>query len=104
MLEDFRVIQVRALKVITKGFRVTARAALDIEAYVLFIKQRFEKLTNDTMLRIMTTSFYKQIINKRFKAHNKRTTSLKMLTVSFRKLIDIRTRNIKKIVLFIESS
>ena len=103
MLEDLRVIQARALRVVTGGFRATARAALDIEAYVLLIKQRLEKLTNDTMLRIVATSSYKQIIGKRFKAHNRRTTPLEMLTASFRKLTGIRARDIEKVVLFIES-
>ena len=59
---------------------------------------------NDIMLRIVITSFYKQIISKRFKIHNKKTTSLKMLTVNFKKLIDIKARNIKKVVFFIKSS
>ena len=38
MFENFRVIQIRALKVITKSFRVTTKTALNIETYVLFIK------------------------------------------------------------------
>ena len=103
MLEDLQVIQARALRVVTGAFRATARAALDVEAYMLPIKQRLEKLTNDTMLRIVATPSYKYVIGRRSKAQNRRTTPLETLTARFRRHTGIRARDIEKVEPFVEA-
>ena len=103
MLEDLQVIQARALRIVTGAFRATARAALDVEAYMLPIKQRLEKLTNDTMLRIVATPSYKYAIGRRSKAQNRRTTPLETLTARFRRHTGIRARDIEKVEPFVEA-
>ena len=67
MLKNFRNIQIKTLKIITKAFKTTVKLTLNIKVYVLSIKQRLKKLINDIMLRIVITSLYKNIINKQFK-------------------------------------
>ena len=104
MLENLQIIQVKALRLMTEVFRITTRAALNVEIYMLSIKQRFEKLINDIMLRIMITSFYKYVIDRKFKTQNRRITSLKTLIAKFRKHTNIKARNIEKIEPFVETS
>ena len=104
MLKNFRNIQTRILKIITKTFKATTKSALNIKVYVLSIKQRLKKLINDIMLRIIVTSLYKNIINKRFKKQKRKRTSLKKLTFKFKKRIEMKSKNIKKIKSFIISS
>ena len=104
MLENLQIIQVKTLRIMTEAFRVTTKAALDVEIYMLPIKQRLEKLINDIMLRIMITSFYKYVIDRRFKAQNRRITSLKTLIAKFRRHTDIKARNIEKVESFVEVS
>ena len=101
MLEDFRNIQARALRVVTGAFRATAKSALDIEAYVLPIKQCLEKLTNDTMLRIVATPSYKSIIGKRSRKQERRRTPLEKLTSRFRKRTGMKPGSIEKLEPFI---
>ena len=90
MLENLRNIQVKALRVVTRAFRATTKSALNIEAYVLSIKQRLEKFINNIMLCILVIPLYKNIINKRFKKRKRRQTSLKTLTFRFRNRTEIR--------------
>ena len=104
MLENLQIIQVKTLKIITKIFRVTAKAALNIKIYMLSIKQCLKKFINDIMLRIIVISFYKYVINKKFKAQNKKIILLKTLIVKFKKHTNIKTKNIKKIKSFVEIS
>ena len=99
-----QIIQARILKVMTKVFRVTTKATLNVKIYMLSIKQRFEKLINDIMFRIVITSFYKHVINKKFNTQNRRITLLKTLIVKFKKHASIKARNIKKIESFVETS
>ena len=101
MLKNFRNIQTRALKIITKTFKTTTKLALNIKVYVLSIKQRLKKLINDIMLRIIITSSYKNIINKQFKKQKRKRTSLKKLIFKFKKRIEIKSKSIKKIKSFI---
>ena len=71
---------------------------------MLSIKQRFEKLINDIMFRIVITPSYKHVINKKFNAQNRRITSLKTLIAKFKRHASIKARNIKKIESFVETS
>ena len=70
---------------------------------MLPIKQRLEKLTNDTMLRIVATPSYKYAIGRRSKAQNRRTTPLETLTARFRRHTGIRARDIEKVEPFVEA-
>ena len=92
------------MKIITKTFKAITKLTLNIKVYVLSIKQRLKKLINDIMFRIIITSLYKNIINKRFKKQKQKRTSLKKLTFKFKKRIEMKSKNIKKIKLFIISS
>ena len=56
------------------------------------------------MFRIKVTFFYKHVINKKFIIYNKRKTSLKTLTIKFKKFINVKTKKLKKLKLFIETS
>ena len=67
MFKNLQIIQVKTLRIITKVFRVTAKATLNIKIYILSIKQRFKKFINNIMFRIIIISFYKYVINKKFK-------------------------------------
>ena len=94
MLKELREIQAR--NSVTKGFRAVTRSALDIEVFVLSIKQRLKKLTSDTMLQIVATSTYKEIIKNKFKKTNKTLTSLKMFTTRFRKKTSLKIKDLEQ--------
>ena len=101
MLKNLRNIQAKVLKIIIKAFKATTKSALNIKVYVLSIKQRLKKLINDIMLRIIITSLYKNIINKRFKKQKRKRISLKKLNFKFKKRIEMKSKSIKKIKSFI---
>ena len=104
MLKNFRNIQVKVLRMIIKAFKTTTKSTLNIKVYVLSIKQQLKKLINDIMFRIIITSLYKSIINKRFKKQKRKRTSLKKLIFKFKKRIEMKSKSIKKIKSFIISS
>ena len=76
MLTALQTVQARALRVVTGAFKATPRPALDIEANVIPIKQRLEKLTYNTMLRIASTPTYNRIIEGRSKRRHRQLPPL----------------------------
>ena len=65
ILADLETIQARAVRVITDAFCATFKPALDMETYLLPIKQQLNKLTSEAMLRITATSVLKTVIKGR---------------------------------------
>ena len=101
MLKTLQTIQIKTLKIIIEDFKTTFLSILNIEAYVLSIKQRFEKHICNIMLRITITFTYEKIIEKKFKRRNKRMSSLKILTARYEKISNMKIKNLKKVMSYV---
>ena len=104
-------IQSTAVRKITDAFRVISAPALDVETYLLSIKQQLKKLTSEVVLRIATSPSHNNIIklrterwkSKRRPRKNRKTSSLKRHIKRF----EIRygsIQQIEKLQLFSTSS
>ncbi|KAF2184787.1 hypothetical protein K469DRAFT_727021 [Zopfia rhizophila CBS 207.26] len=55
-------IQKRAAQIITRAFKTTTRATIDVEAYLLPALQQLEQTSLEATIRIRTTPLYEEII------------------------------------------
>lgn len=62
VLKSLQSIQGRVLKVVTGAFKATSLPALDIEAFVMPIRQRLDKLFCESLLRIVSSQLYETIV------------------------------------------
>lgn len=65
VLKSLQSIQGRALKVVTGAFKATSLPALDIEAFVLPIQQKLDKLSCESLLQIASCQRYKTVVTQR---------------------------------------
>ena len=100
-LEDIRIIEARGLRVVTGAFKATPRPALNIEATMLPIKQRLEKLTSETMLRIAATPTHEVITEKRSKKKTRTKTPLEVLTDRFERRTKQKIDKMEKMVPYV---
>lgn len=103
ILTDLETMQARAARVITGAFRATSRPALDVETYLLPIKQRLEKLTCEAMLRITTTSTLETIIEGRSKRKKRAKTPLEVITRRFELRTNQSIQTLEKIIPYVTS-
>ena len=103
MLEALQMIQARALRVVTGAFKATPRPALDIEASVIPIKQRLEKLTYSTMLRIAATPTYSRIIEGRSKRRHRQVPPLEALSVRYERTSGQKIKDLEKVIPYVVS-
>ena len=64
-LQKLNTIQQRAGAIIAEAFRTTAGSALDVELFLLPMKQQLEKATGDATARILTSPIHHEIMEGR---------------------------------------
>ena len=101
MLGALQTVQARALRVVTGAFKATPRPALDIEANVIPIKQRLERLTYNTMLRIAATPTYSQIIKSRSKRRGRQLPPLEALSTLYERRSKLKIQDLEKVTPYV---
>ncbi len=95
-------IQGRALKVVTRAYKATSLSALDIKSFVLPIRQRLDKLSSESLLRIASSQHYKTIVLQRPRASKIKDISLlEILSRRFEKHFKCKIEHIKRTLPFI---
>lgn len=102
VLKNLQSIQGRALKVVTGTFRATSLPALDIEAFVLPIQQKLDKLSCESLLRIVSCQRYETIVTQRPRpSKNKNISPLEILCGRFEKWFGCKIEHLERTVPFI---
>lgn len=102
VLKSLQSIQGRALKVVTKAFKATFLPALDIEAFVLLIQQKLDKLSRESLLRIVSCQRYETIVTQRPRpGKTKDISPLEIVCRRFEKRFGYKIEHLKRTVPFI---
>ena len=101
ILGALQTIQARALRVVTGAFKATPHSALDIEANVIPIKLRLEKLTYNAMLRIAATPIYDKIIEGRSKRRHRQVPPLEALSTKYERASHTKIRDMEKVTPYV---
>ena len=102
MLKSLQSIQGRALKVVTGAFKATSLPALDIEAFVLPIRQKLDKLSCESLLRIASSQLYETIVTQRPRpSKTKNISSLEILCRRFEKRFNCKIENLERTIPFV---
>ena len=87
---------------VTGAFRATSLPALDIEAFVLPIQQKLDKLSCESLLRIVSCQRYETIVTQRPRpSKNKNISPLEILCRRFEKRFCCKIEHLERIVPFI---
>lgn len=73
----------RAARIITGAFKATLSPALDVEVYLLPLRQNLDKLTQESVMRIAESPSYSTLISTRSKCKNGRKTPLERLVMRY---------------------
>lgn len=102
ILKLLQIIQGRISRVVTGSFKATSLPAFDIEAFLLLIRLRLEKLASESFLQIASSQIHETIINKHPKsAQLKQLLPLENLIRQFEKRSGLKTANFERTVPFI---
>ena len=102
VLKSLQSIQGRALKVVTGAFKATSLPALDIEAFILPIRQKLNKLSCKSLLRIASSQLYKTIFTQRPRpSKTKNISPLEILCRRFKKRFNCKIENLERTIPFV---
>lgn len=102
VLKCLQSIQGRALKVVTGAFKVTSLPALDIEAFVLPIRQKLDKLSCESLLRIASSQLYETVVTQRPRpSKTKNISPLEILCRRFEKRFNCKIEHLERTLPFI---
>lgn len=94
-LATLESLQYKTQKIITGAFTATSKSALNIETYILSVKQRLNQLACRSALRIATTPTYQQIIECWSHKSTQIKTNLEILLNTVKKHTGIKTEDIE---------
>lgn len=88
-------LQYKAQKTITGAFTATSKSALNIETYILPVKQRLKQLACKSALRIATTPTYQQIMECRSQKRTWIESNLEILLSTIQKQTGFKPEDIE---------
>lgn len=74
------MVQSKAAGIVTGAFKATSTPALDIEAYLMPMKQQLDQLAKESAMRVAESTIYESMINLRSKRKNQAQSPLEKTT------------------------